>query len=98
MATKSNASARAASGVASELPAPSFEDAIQRLEQIVETMESGEVPLAELLSRFEEGGKLLAHCEARLKAAELKIEQLRRRKDGGLALEPFAQVERQSPD
>jgi len=45
-------------------------------------MESGEVPLAELLAKFEEGNKLLKLCEARLKDAELKIEQLKKQKDG----------------
>ncbi len=52
-----------------------------RLETIVEKMESGDVPLAELLSRYEEGSRLLSVCEQQLKAAELKIEQLKRRKD-----------------
>jgi exodeoxyribonuclease VII small subunit len=44
-------------------------------------MESGEVPLAELLAKFEEGSKLLKICEARLKDAELKIEVLKKQKD-----------------
>jgi exodeoxyribonuclease VII small subunit len=60
----------------------SFEDALTKLETIVETMESGEVPLAELLAKFEEGSNLLKVCESRLKDAELKIEQLKRQKDG----------------
>jgi exodeoxyribonuclease VII small subunit len=60
----------------------SFEDALTQLETIVETMESGEVPLAELLAKFEEGSNLLKVCETRLKDAELKIEQLKRQKDG----------------
>ncbi len=60
----------------------SFEDALTQLEQIVETMESGEVPLAELLAKFEDGNKLLKVCESRLKDAELKIEQLKKQKDG----------------
>ena len=59
----------------------SFESALARLEAIVESMESGEVPLAELLAKFEEGNKLLKHCEARLKEAELKIEQLKKDRD-----------------
>jgi exodeoxyribonuclease VII small subunit len=67
---------------------------MQRLEAIVETMESGDVPLADLLARFEEGGKLLALCEQRLKAAELKIEQLKRRKDAPPTVEPFDFAER----
>ena len=60
----------------------SFETALTKLETIVESMESGEVPLAELLAKFEDGNKLLKLCEARLKEAELKIEQLKKSKDG----------------
>lgn len=60
----------------------SFEAALARLEATVEAMESGEVPLAELLAKFEEGNKLLKQCEARLKEAELKIELLKKQKDG----------------
>ncbi len=59
-----------------------FEAALAQLESIVESMESGEVPLAELLAKFEEGNKLLRVCEARLKDAELKIELLKKQKDG----------------
>ncbi|MSU69634.1 MAG: exodeoxyribonuclease VII small subunit [Opitutaceae bacterium] len=66
----------------------SFEDALNQLEKIVETMESGEVPLAELLAKFEEGSKLLKLCETRLKDAELKIELLKKQKDG-VAFEKF---------
>ena len=63
-------------------PKLSFEAALTNLETIVESMESGEVPLAELLSKFEEGNKLLKLCESRLKEAELKIEQLKKERDG----------------
>jgi exodeoxyribonuclease VII small subunit len=59
----------------------SFETALSKLEAIVESMELGEVPLADLLAKFEEGNKLLRHCEARLKEAELKIEQLKKERD-----------------
>jgi len=59
-----------------------FETALAKLETIVESMESGQVPLAELLAKFEEGNKLLKICEARLKDAEMKIEQLKKQKDG----------------
>ena len=65
----------------------SFEDALSQLETIVDSMEAGQVPLAELLSKFEEGNKLLKICESRLKDAELKIEQLTKHKD---AMVPFA--------
>ena len=52
-------------------------------------MESGEVPLADLIARFEQGTKLLQVCETRLKEAELRIEQLKKSKDGTLSLEKF---------
>jgi exodeoxyribonuclease VII small subunit len=61
---------------------PSFEEALTQLEAIVEAMESGDVPLAELMARFEEGSKLLRLCETRLKDAELKIELLKKQSDG----------------
>lgn len=67
---------------------PSFESALTKLEAIVDSMEQGEVPLADLLAKYEEGTKLLKACESRLKEAELKIEKLKKTKDGA-AFEPF---------
>jgi exodeoxyribonuclease VII small subunit len=55
---------------------------LERLESIVESMESGDVPLADLLTRFEEGSRLLKTCEERLRDAELRIDLLKRQKDG----------------
>lgn len=71
----------------------SFETALTKLETIVDSMESGDVPLADLLSKFEEGNKLLKLCEARLKDAELKIEQVKKDKDGAA----FAKFETERP-
>ena len=76
-----------------KLPQLSFEDALNQLESIVDAMESGEVPLAELMARFEEGTKLLKLCETRLKDAELKIELLKKQGDGP-AFETFPTPER----
>ena len=67
----------------------SFEAALTKLEAIVDSMESGDVPLADLLAKYEEGTKLLKACESRLKEAELKIEKLKKAKDGSAAFEPF---------
>ena len=67
----------------------SFEESLAKLEAIVESMESGDVPLADLLARFEQGTKLLKVCETRLKEAELKIEQLKKSKDGSVVFEKF---------
>ena len=70
-------------------PKLTFEAALAKLESIVETMEQGDVPLADLLGKYEEGTKLLRHCESRLKDAELKIEKLKKQKDGSVTTENF---------
>jgi exodeoxyribonuclease VII small subunit len=67
----------------------SFETALAKLETIVDSMEQGEVPLADLLAKYEEGSKLLKVCENRLKDAELKIDTLKKQKDGTASFEPF---------
>jgi len=67
----------------------SFEVALTKLESIVDSMEQGDVPLAELLGKYEDGTKLLKICEARLQEAELKIEKLRKQKDGSVAFDNF---------
>jgi exodeoxyribonuclease VII small subunit len=73
----------------------SFETALTKLETIVESMESGDVPLADLLAKFEEGNTLLRHCEKRLKEAELKIEQLKKERDGVVFVK--FETEREAP-
>lgn len=60
---------------------PEFEEALERLEAIITAMESDETPLTELVTKFEEGNKLLRLCEQKLKHAELKIERLKREKE-----------------
>lgn len=59
-----------------------FETAIQRLEQIVQAMDAEELPLEELIVRYEEGTKLVQVCETKLKAAEKKIEIITRKAHG----------------
>lgn len=54
----------------------SFEKAFERLEQILEMMNSGKTPLEESLTLFEEAEKLIRSASVRLTAAEQKIEQL----------------------
>ncbi len=54
----------------------SFEDALQRLEAIVQKLESGQAPLEESISLYEEGAALKAHCEKRLAAAQLRVEKI----------------------
>jgi exodeoxyribonuclease VII small subunit len=51
---------------------------MERLELIVQQMESSKLPLEELLARYEEGTKLIAICNQRLEAAENRVETLAR--------------------
>ena len=60
----------------------SFEDALRRLEEIVRTLEKGEAPLDQSIELYQEGDKLKRHCEARLKAAQARIEQIAFGSDG----------------
>lgn len=57
----------------------SFEESVERLEQLIEAMEDGSAPLADLVAKYEEGTKLLRECQAQLQAAELKIEKLNKK-------------------
>ncbi len=54
----------------------SFEDALKRLEEIARKLESGEAALDDAIRLYEEGDRLKQQCEARLKAAQAKIEQI----------------------
>jgi exodeoxyribonuclease VII small subunit len=54
----------------------SFEEALQKLEAIVNKLEDGAVPLEESVSLFEEGMKLSKHCSEILEKAELRIEKV----------------------
>ena len=53
-----------------------FEDALARLERIVAEMEGGDLPLDDMLKRFEEGRKLVQFCSAELDAIRLRIEKV----------------------
>ena len=67
-----------------------FEEALQKLESLVEAMESGDLPLETLLARYEEGVKLTKICQDKLAEAELKIQQLEKTAAGELKLKPMA--------
>jgi exodeoxyribonuclease VII small subunit len=81
--------AKGADKSAADLQEMPFEDALKRLETIVESMEGQELPLETLLARYEEGARLTALCQSKLTEAELKIQQLERNAKGGLALKPL---------
>lgn len=65
----------------------SFEEALAELDAIVRQLEAGEVELEKSIAIYERGAALKAHCEARLKSAELKVEQIVQGA-GGPATEP----------
>ena len=65
-----------------------FETAVEKLESIVEAMESEELPLEKLLVQYEEGTKLVKVCESKLQAAEKRITQLEENLEGELATRP----------
>ncbi len=56
-------------------PEVSFEEALARLEALVEELEGGDLPLAEALAKFEEGMALKALCAQKLQEAEAKVEE-----------------------
>ena len=60
----------------------SFEAALARLEEIVRLLERGEAPLDQSIELYQEGDRLKRHCEARLKAAQARIEQIAFGADG----------------
>ena len=63
----------------------SFEEAAEKLESIVEAMESDELPLEKLLVQYEQGAKLVKICEDKLEAAEKRITQLEKSMGGELS-------------
>jgi exodeoxyribonuclease VII small subunit len=67
---------------------PPFEEALQKLEAVVEAMEADDLPLETLLARYEEGAKLVKICQEKLAEAELKIQQLEKTAAGELKLKP----------
>lgn len=74
---------------ASEPPKQTFETAIERLERIVEEMEGDNLPLEQLLDRYEEGSRLVKVCQEKLEAAEKRVELITRGPAGKPQVAPF---------
>lgn len=62
---------------------------MKRLEALVQEMESGELPLEDILKKYEEGTHLIKLCAAKLNEAEQRIEVLMKEKDGSFGLKAF---------
>ncbi len=66
-----------------------FEQALERLEEISRLLESGDTSLEESLKMYEEGMKLIDFCNAKLNEAQKKIQRLTKTSSGDFTTEPF---------
>ncbi len=66
-----------------------FEEALKKLEAIVEAMEAEDLPLESLLAKYEEGTQLARNCQEKLAEAEVKIQQLETNAAGEMKLKPL---------
>lgn len=73
-----------------------FEEAMKKLEEIVDLLEGEEVSLDDALKRYEEGIKLVRFCSKKLEEAEKKIEVLNRDEEGKVV--PSYEGEKRPPD
>jgi len=67
---------------AADIAAMTFEDALRALEDVVRKLEGGDVPLDDSISLYERGEQLRKHCQARLDAAQARIEKIVQAADG----------------
>ena len=70
----------------------SFEQALQRIEEIVSEIEDGSVPLEDSIDKYAEGIKLIEHCRTVLGKAEEKIQLLTKGQGQGQELQPAGQL------
>lgn len=70
-----------------------FEEALKKLEKIVEGLEDGDLPLEESLERYEEGIRFSKLCAKKLEAARKKVEILLKSEDGSYDIKPFDEKE-----
>lgn len=68
----------------------SFEQAMSELELLVKRLEEGQLPLEEAISAFERGSLLKRHCEQKLQAARMRVEQITSLGENGLKIEAFS--------
>ena len=79
----------------SSLPLPpeiatlSFEDALAELEKLVRQLEDGKAKLDDAIAAYERGAHLKRHCEAKLREAQARIEQIAVSADGKVSTTPF---------
>lgn len=71
-----------------ELDKLGFEAALKELEDITKRLEAGDTSLEDSIGLYERGAKLKAHCEEKLKSAQMRVDQIVETQSG-IALEPF---------
>lgn len=71
----------------SDIAALSFEDALEELETIVKRLESGQSKLDDAIGAYERGSLLKAHCEAKLREAQARVDKIAKAADGALTAE-----------
>lgn len=76
------------SGATKDIEALGFEDALNELEQIVRSLESGEGKLDDAIQSYERGAALKKHCETKLAEAKNRIEKISFSNDGGATTAP----------
>jgi exodeoxyribonuclease VII small subunit len=74
-----------------------FEEALKKLEKIVDDLEGGSLSLDDALDRYEEGIKLSKMCSKKLEAAKKKVEILLKSEDGSVDLKPFDENTERKP-
>jgi exodeoxyribonuclease VII small subunit len=70
-----------------------FEEALQELEEIVNRLEQGEIPLEEALQLFEQGVKLSRFCHTKLDEAQKRVEIVLKDENGKMTPHPFEQAD-----
>jgi len=74
---------------ATDIAGMTFEAALQELEAIVQKLERGDAPLEESIAIYQRGAALKAHCDAKLKDAQLKVDKIVLDSGGQASTEPF---------
>ncbi|MEW6075025.1 MAG: exodeoxyribonuclease VII small subunit [Candidatus Omnitrophota bacterium] len=70
-----------------------FEEALKKLEKIVDDLEKGDLSLEEALKKYQEGLELSRMCSQRLESAKKKIDVLAKNKKGEFELKPFDETD-----
>lgn len=75
-----------------------FEEALKKLQELVEKLEKGDLPLEEAMESFSEGIRISQFCHKKLEEAEKKVDMLLKDQQGGWASAPFEAVQADATD